>query len=233
MTGITGYMHVALMHGISGHMITAELHGRLLSSGLYDASDSINVCIVGDGSETIIDYIFSRYKKYVVRYVSTDLEEWEWPTLRCMYKDCQHHDGSVYYIHTKGASNCRPDVQPDIQKNIRDWRGVMSHYCISDYRQRLVDLLSCDACGPFLSCNTDNGYRYFAGNFWWAKSQHIRSLVYPQGDRMSAETWIGTTSSGLTPTLHNLCTMPHDDPYDFAGDYIDVGVFTGLPGSDS
>jgi hypothetical protein len=40
--------------------------------------------------------------------------------------------------------------------------------------------------------NNPDGYPYFAGNFWWAKSSHVRELGEPVREhRYQAETWIG------------------------------------------
>jgi hypothetical protein len=40
--------------------------------------------------------------------------------------------------------------------------------------------------------NNPEGYPYFGGNFWWAKSSHIKELGEPVRDhRFQAEHWIG------------------------------------------
>jgi hypothetical protein len=41
--------------------------------------------------------------------------------------------------------------------------------------------------------NNPDGTPYFAGNFWWSKSEHIRKLEQPKRqNRYQAEAWIGT-----------------------------------------
>lgn len=224
-----GYLHVALMQGLGGLMVAAEMHGRLLSSGLYDATDIINVVLLGDQQQIKIidDYIFSRYLKYKVRFTSNQLDLWEWPTLKLIYNDSKTSSDYIWYMHTKGASNCRPDVPNWIQHNLRSWRGVMSYYTINQYKN-CIRLLGCgyDAVGPFFVKDPP----YFAGNFWWSKSLHIRTLNKPIGTRNEAEGWIGTNKQA---NFFSLCDFPISgiDLYDFDCVYGDDGVFKCMPGS--
>jgi len=51
--------------------------------------------------------------------------------------------------------------------------------------------------------NNPDGYPYFAGTFWWAKSSHIRKLGEPVREhRWQAEHWIGK-AEGMT--VYNSC----------------------------
>lgn len=225
----TGYFHIALMHGLGGLMIASEMHGRLLDSGLYDATDIINVTILGDlkQADAIIDYIFSRYNKYHIRIIDNNLTLFEWPTLSSIYNDCKICANDVWYIHTKGASNCRPDVPKWIQHNLRSWRSVMSYHVIFLHKS-CKNLLSSgyDAVGPLFVEKPP----YFAGNFWWAKASHIQTLKEPLGTRNEAEGWIGTNPKA---NFFSLCPFPIPgiDLYDFKCKYGDIGVFKGVPGN--
>jgi hypothetical protein len=83
-----------------------------------------------------------------------------------------------------------------------------------------------DAVGPLFVENPP----YFAGNFWWAKASHIRTLKLPTGTRNEAEGWIGTNSRAK---FFSLCPfpIPEIDLYDFKCKYGNEGVFKGVPGS--
>lgn len=230
MKSTIGYFHVALMHGLSGIIVASEMHGRILQSGLYDATDSINVSIVGDAEHARIlnDYIFSRHKKYVVKFINPNISLFEWPTFEQIYKDAQNSEHDIWYVHTKGVSNCRSDVPDWIQHNIRSWRGVMSYHIMERHRACKELLKEYDAVGPLYVVD---GLQYFAGNFWWTKSSYIRTLKTPSGTRNEAETWIGTNVNG---NFFCLCPFPkiHGiDLYDFNNRYGELGVFNGMEGN--
>lgn len=205
---IHGWFHIAAMLG--GDYIASEIHGRLMQSGLYEASTSIHISIVGDSNQKdrLIDYIFSRHSKYDIFYTSTNLEDYEWPSLVNMHKFAETNDANCFYIHTKGASNCRSDVSTSIQKNIRYWRDVMCYNTIGKYLecQYLLDS-EYDTVGSLFKFG-----RHYAGNFWWTKTSHLRKLPYPQGNRMEAEGWVTNLSNVKVFDQFN---VPSDDLYGF------------------
>lgn len=225
-----GYFHIALMNGCNGLLIAAEMHGRLLDSGLYDATNTINVCVLGceEQKKTLIDAVFSKYKKYELRFYNDNLQLYEWPTLKIIYEDCKMADSDIWYIHTKGASNMRPDVPLRIQQNLVSWRETMSYYVIKEHKKCKSLLNANDAIGPFL---IESDQRHFSGNFWWAKAKHIRTLVNPEASvekfRNEAELWIGTNSKSLYGCL---CGFPEGylDLYDFSNKFGEQGIFHNI-----
>jgi len=228
-TPTIGYFHVALMHGLSGIIVASEMHGRILQSGLYNATDTINVVILGDAqhAQVLNDYIFSRHKKYVVRLIDPNIALFEWPTFECIYKDAQISNHNVWYVHTKGVSNCRPDVPDRIQHNIRSWRGVMSYHIMERHKGCVELLKEYDAVGALYV----EGQHYFAGNFWWSKSSHIKTLRTPAGTRNEAEGWIGTNRNSK---FYSLCSFPKVkgiDLYDFDNNHGEAGVFNDMEGN--
>lgn len=184
----TGYFHVALMEGLSDLSIASEMHGRFLQSGLYDASDKINIIILGDKTQAdfFIDYIINKHAKYTLRFFNSNVSLYEWPTLSYIYEDCKTSNNDVWYVHTKGVSNCIPEVSTRIQRNIRSWRSVMSYHVIGrhNFCKNLL-LTGVDATGAFYIKHEN----CFSGNFWWSKANHIRSLKEPIGTRNEAELW--------------------------------------------
>ena len=113
---ISGWFHIAFIN--SGYEIACELHGRILQSGLYHATDAINVCMVGDVSQSIKfdKHVLSHWPKYKVVYSNPSLDAFEWPALMHMR---EHAFGNCWYVHTKGASNtCVDSVPLLIQANL-------------------------------------------------------------------------------------------------------------------
>ena len=236
---IRGYFHVCLMHGINGSLVASEMHGRILQSGLYDASESISVTILSEDQAQALhlkSYIWDWYPKYNVRHVSMNLGEWEWPTIRMIKEDCRTGDDLVWYAHTKGVSNCRSDVAEYTQSNIRNWRGVLCE-ALMDHRSA-VELLGTgqfSAVGPLFveKSRAPLGHPHFAGNFWWATSQHVRELPALSDEWVSnrnrAEEYIGSGTGRLGPL--SSCGKTYD-LYDFAGEYEkEGGPLSGLAGS--
>lgn len=223
----TGYFHVALMQNLGGFSVASEMHGRLLQSGLYDATDVINIVILGDKNQAdfFIDYVVNKHAKYKLRFHNHDISLFEWPTLSCIYEDCKVSNNDVWYVHTKGTSNCRLDVPLRIQRNIRSWRGVMCHQVIGRH-QFCKDLLNkgVDATGAFYQ----KGVNCFSGNFWWSKASHIRTLKEPKGTRNEAELWI---CSNTQAKYESLCEMPVFDLYDFENFCGDEGSLKNIQGS--
>ena len=229
-----GYMHVALMGGMRGALIAAEMHGRLLESGLYDAFDKITVVVAGDKDQAqeVTHHLFSLCPKYVVKSVGCSLHAWEWSTLCYMYYDSQAVDADFWYVHTKGASDLPQYRHRIVQKNMRSWRGTMSHFVIGQHELCKSLLESYDAVGPYFTTYT--GRPHFAGNFWWATSRHIRTLPFNTGltrERHEAEFWIGKNPSAK---LYSLQKPPSDGLYDNhngIGTYFgETGPFYGIKG---
>ena len=216
---IKGWFHIALMN--AGYEIACELHGRLLQSGLYDASDSISISMVGDldYQGRFNKYILSRWSKYKLIFSSSDVKGYEWPALRDMRENAE---GNCWYIHTKGASNdCRGDVPRNIQSNVRTWRDCMCHFVIGQWRKcsQLIDE-GYDAVGPLYAERLNNDHiwnPHFAGNYWWASGEYIRKIPmdFDFSNRNVAETFITKVPGGK---FFNMYTAPgNTDYYGFGG----------------
>lgn len=215
-------------------MVAAEMHGRIMQSGIYDASEKIYVSVIGSDETSIAevcDYIFHRYPKYIVHMTGTDFTAFEWPALRKMKEVCGARECDVWYIHTKGASNCRPDVPAYIQKNLRDWRGVMSHDVLGLHQECKSLLKKYDVAGSFTWLDYGWG-PHLPGNFWWATSAHISELPYPKSadpnNRGAAELWVGARPG---VKIFGIQKQPSLCCYDFKHDRYPDGVFKGIEGA--
>ena len=192
-----------------------ELDGRLKSSGLMDASDHINLSLVGDRSQKdrIIQYALP-HSKYCLIY-NGELTAYEWPALLYSAQDCENSD-AVFYAHTKGSSNqSRQDVPPNIQRNLRIWRDLMSYHCFNHWAlcNRIVTG-GHDACGALYSPgNGIDVLPHFAGNFFWTNGRHLKRLPkdVDRGNRNKCETWLGRGN------FYNLYSAPVEHQNDYYG----------------
>jgi hypothetical protein len=108
-------------------------------------------------------------------------------------------NSNICYIHTKGAST---------KKNIciDDWRQYMLYFNLNDIKVIEGFLNDYDTCGVDL---VGTPVLHYSGNFWWATSSHINSLVDPRdlpiilSERHKGEFWICSSTTGKYKTLHN------------------------------
>lgn len=212
---INGYLHIAAMGTPAIYSILGEITGRLLESGLYGKTNSIHVGIVGDAkqAEELYELILKVYPKFVIRYYSQNLGEFEWATLRWLREDAlANYEGYVWYAHTKGVSQMgNPSVHPLIQRNATWWRNVMCHDIFTKHLEAIRLLDDGDvAAGPLFISGPDRypqddfgGVvsdipRHFSGNFWWSKYSYIKTLPVPDmTSRQEAEFWIGRGEGSL------------------------------------
>ncbi len=99
-------------------------------------------------------------------------EGWEQVTLNKLLDFCQTDDGAVLYAHTKGSWS-----QTELA---RVWRVSMTHDVVTRWRECVHGLEKVQAAGPFWLKSWEPEHvdheSFFAGNFWWARSDYIRTL---------------------------------------------------------
>ena len=238
---IHAFMHCALMHG--GLSVATEMHGRMMQSGFYDKVDSVTWTICGpkDQADYLHDYVLKWHPKTIIRYAGESFECYEYPALKLLEAkalESKDDETILIYLHTKGASNCRPDVPDYIQHNLREWRG---HMCaeIMDIEAVKMYLDRFTSCGPLhvLADHPDNTARvdYYAGNFWACTPLHIKRMerLSPNNtDRRNfAEEWIGTSNGPRKNTFGAMSACDHFDLYDFSNKCHPVGPLDGYKGT--
>jgi hypothetical protein len=120
-----------------------------------------------------------------------------------------HPGWNVLYLHSKGATN-------PSEMSTR-WRNCMMRNLVSNWRSCIesldhVDSVGCHWQGPPLTPPTQH---IWAGNFWWATSDYLRTLpslmtaqriglsgVDSVDSRYEAEVWIG--NGPKLPTIRDL-----------------------------
>jgi len=174
----------------------------LCNYGLIEQLDEVRIGIVGppDQRKAVKEILDNSMIKDKVKVVVTRTTAWEQATLTEMYKASQDEDAAYFYAHTKGSAN------PSLVAQL--WGRSMIFFNIVAWERSLAELENVDAVGchwltkeefPHIADhNNPEGYPYFGGNFWWAKSSHIRKLGEPQRDhRYQGEHWIGK-AEGMT-----------------------------------
>ena len=190
------YYHIYCGGGGQWQLIMHQHMMALCNYGLIEQLDEIRVGIVGppDQRKVVKDILDNSLVAAKIKVVVTRTNAWEQATLTEMYRASQTEDAAYLYAHTKGGSD------PSLVKQM--WCRSMIFFNIVAWERTLVELEKVDAVGCHWLCteqfpeirdhNNPDGYPYFAGNFWWAKSSHIRELGEPVREhRWQAEHWIG------------------------------------------
>jgi hypothetical protein len=132
----------------------------------------------------------------------------EYPALSALKQFCDQNAGDhqVLYFHGKNVS----------LRGVygTKWRWAMMHAVIVEWKDRLKDLLECDAVGFCLK--NDRAYGWiFAGNFWWANASWIRRLSSPRADagRFHCEQWLFTKPGIRAKSLVSQGGDPHTYDY--------------------
>jgi hypothetical protein len=180
---IVGFLHVAKLNHWRD-VFRSQL-GKLRRFGLYDATAVIHVTVLGtdDDGDLVND------PKFVLHRLD-DISAYEFPTLERLYRVSTEEDCLLWYMHGKGVSH------PLERERMEDWREFMEYFAIERYPLCLRALEVSDLCGVNW---TTRRAPHFSGNFWWARSDYIRTLPSPatldQSDRWQAEWWVGSNPS--------------------------------------
>ena len=166
------------------HMFALE------SSGLLDELDEFFVGLVGSPENR------EKAKKVVPGVIVAEADSgWEQVTLSVLHEYSHDNDWFVFYAHTKGAwSN---------NEMAKQWRVSMTHNTVNKWQECVEALTRVDAAGPYWLLSNEPEHEehdhFFAGNFWWARSDYIRTLpLISVSNRYQAEGWIGLRQ----PSVH-------------------------------
>ncbi len=160
---VRGFLHVCCLGAY--REVTWEIVHALLESRLYDRSITIELGVLGDDAQQqVIETLIRPFERFRIGFRSSDIREYEFPTLGLLQHACRMWTGPVYYLHTKGVS--RPYDQ-----NVRYWRQLLLDEVVTNHERCLAELTVADAVGTNLLLNN-----HYAGNFWWARASHIRRL---------------------------------------------------------
>jgi len=101
-------------------------------------------------------------------------------TLSKIFKDSQEEDFNILYFHMKGITatlnNLLIPGRISKYKNRYDWRQFLNWGVLTEWEKCVKSLNDHDVAGVDYQSIPS---RHFKGNFFWAKSQYIRTLPDP------------------------------------------------------
>jgi hypothetical protein len=160
-----GYFHICQKEGWtkSFDIIFKEIK----DSGLYDNTSEIRCVIVNDFNRIIDDDRFQDNK--IVLFYGGSSANYERPTLLNMQKSSFQENCNYWYVHTKGLRWFNTEKE----ENVLDWINLLLFWNITNWKKAVFHLNEYHIYG----CNYTNvPTPHFSGNFWWAKSEYVKTL---------------------------------------------------------
>ena len=197
---IQGFYHICMINDYRS--IVREQWDLIKSSGLLDAVDKIHIGCLGPKSDfnALVDLIYCD-KIAFYHNISTSL--FEFFTLNILHYQSGINDFNGFYIHTKAVTWPK-------HEGGKYWRDYMNYYNITKWKDCLDNLeKGYETCGVKLQSLRDGPAHkmHYSGNFFWFKSQYIRTLVpinqLNVTNRLDAEMWIASAC----PIAATLCQM--------------------------
>jgi hypothetical protein len=177
------------------------IFNKIKSSGLYDNTNEIRLGILTENGEYIHDTRFDDPKIKII--YNGKYEEYERPTLLHMRKSSDTETNTkYYYLHTKGIKH----FGTENENTVVNWINTMLYWNITKWKYAVEKLNTYETYG----CHYNN--IHYAGNFWWATSEHIKKLSDNIPDYYTApEDWVLTNKDNMY-CAHN-CGENHKLPY--------------------
>lgn len=185
--------------------LAADQIRRLKDSGLLAVTERLYIsCITADGKvpDELADMV-GRDKAEVIS-VESNPEKFEYPALDFIRSKSMDEECLMYYFHTKGITYQAVGSEGRrfraFKRNIESWRHMMEYFLFYKWRVAVNALSSgYDVYGCYRLPPPPKAYYLYAGNFWWARSGYLRSLVPFDRDRIAgnrffAEEWLYTGS---------------------------------------
>ena len=193
------------------------------TSGLWNASETIDLVILTDGAPEIIVV-----DPKVTCIYAGQSDQYERPTLLHLrdlaLKDTE--DVAYWYMHTKGVRHWGLRGE----ENILDWISMMLYWNTTRWKKAVAMLENgYDTYGCNLRAQP---HAHSRGNFWWAKSSHLKTLPSTIGPIYEdPEFWV--LSSPAKPfNVHNSKTDHYNMQYPssvYSAEWIEsiVSAWTG------
>jgi hypothetical protein len=161
-----------------------EEHLVALRSGLQPALSTFGVTLIGSPEQrAVARTVVEQGGASIICEADTG---WEQPSLHWIQEHLLESDGAVLYCHSKGAA---------YGTALHDkWRRVMTYDVVTNWEQAVSLLADVDVVGSWWHFPSERmgPVGYFAGNFWWARVDFLRTLPAPiMEHRFGAEGWLG------------------------------------------
>lgn len=164
---IYGFIHVGVMNDWR-RILDSQIFA-IKSSGLMSQTKKIYVSGAGDMIDTP--------KGMELGVWTSNLKEGEVETMRFIHRMSKEISGNFWYIHTKGA---RWEIGSHESKCADSWREYMQYFVIYGWKNCVESLRNHDVCGVEYARSEWFPEKFiFSGNFWWARSNYIKSIIKP------------------------------------------------------
>jgi beta-1,4-mannosyl-glycoprotein beta-1,4-N-acetylglucosaminyltransferase len=171
---------------------------KINSSGLINVLDNVFINNIGVPIENKYNTNCLTNNKYILTNYSDNPLLYENPTINKMKQFAEQNPNAyILYLHTKGNS-----YESELQ-NITDWTNMMLYFLVEKYELCISQL---DSNYDTVGCNyleLPDIPRHYSGNFWWTKSNYIRTLNLLSEDepsKMGPEFWLLQN----TPNIYNM-----------------------------
>lgn len=160
-------------------------------SGILNEVDKIYWTSIG-GEDCSIN--LDKFERFDLPY------RYEYPTLVKLQEVCLEQDCWVFYMHTKGVSRSLGEWT-----SVDSWRQYMGYFLLKRYKDCWRYLEIYDAVGVDLG---EGPFLHFSGNFFWTKSDYVRTLPRLKDsphfteDRIYAEKWLGSKGGNFKGLMH-------------------------------
>lgn len=212
---IYGFYHVYAVNHWKD--IVLEQFNDIEKYGLLKATNKIFVSLVSTNTDSDITFLKKTIgEKVEIIYSGSNPKVYEYPALEYLY-NMSHKSATpfyAYYFHTKGSSNCAESVKwykskfkslKQLLKTSAFSRKFMSYWNFRKWHLALSVLQNgyAECYGANYSFQLPDK-QYYGGNFWWAKSEFIKtrkSFSFEDKQwRFTAETWL---LDGLSSGFYN------------------------------
>lgn len=179
---------------------------KIKLSGLYESIDCLILLINGDfltqnfshpfhGNCVFFNDNITKFETKDCKIKQIKLEKWKNESKAANYikSFCEKNEEcNVLYLHSKGVTN--PESH-----NVSMWVDFLEYFVIHRYKDCIEKLKTHNTCSANMSLSPS---RHYSGNFWWARSSHIRTLDYcDENNYYGCEMW--PMSKGDPSTFYN------------------------------
>lgn len=182
---IRGFWHILLIN--HWYSIVSEQMRILLTSGLYDKSEEINIgCLGGEKERDLLQkLIVNQYPKLKIRYYSSEITKYEFETLKLIESSERNYIG--FYFHTKAVTNFNDTIQ-------NHWREWLNEAILNRWKEHYLNITRGYDVSSVNHCTPPLHPEHFSGNFWWFSRGYVNSLPkidkLDKSNRWQAEQWI-------------------------------------------
>jgi hypothetical protein len=176
--------------------VVIEQFGELVRAGLTD----VRISHVGIDRDWLMDEAARQGITATLFASDINTDHYETFAMFEIERLAKESDRPILYLHTKGVSDAGNHTK-------QLWRWLMNRHVVAKWRDNMPFLDNYDAVGVNFVWR-DDGLSHFAGNFWLANADYIRTLPrfadfhnHHNRIRFTCEWWIGSVQQKKMKSL--------------------------------